>query len=356
MQTGIADDVLRGREPKLGTITVGRGVAATSRKGGTYSRPRRESTLVFHTDDPQVATAVQTALGGSVYTDSPTWGFDVVTDADEVDVDLLPGGFRQALELWRAAECARRCDGVTMRTLDGKPTDRPCLCEQEMDSGADRSCTPSTVLPVLVRLDVERWGVWQVRSNAWGTADHLKGTIRMLSALGITGGRVPAVLRVATRKVRDTSGQVHEVPELTAVVAASADTVEAIAAGPAALTSGDDARARAVLMGDWQTVLARAQRIGGLVERLRDDFRQAYAGRTPDELSVPELRDWLAIARATVEDAEASAPVIPVCPACEGGTVEVDGTDRRCVKCGQEWTVDEPTSTDSDDAPEPVSA
>ena len=338
----IHDDVLRGREPKLGTITVGRGVAATSKKGATYSRPRRESTLVFHTDDGEVATAVQTALGGSVFTDSPTWGFDVVTDAAEATVDLLPGGFRQALELWRAAECARRCDGVTMRTLDGAPADRPCLCEVEIEAGKERSCTPTTVMPVLLALDVARFGVWQVRSNAWGTADNLKGTMRMLTALGVSGGRVPAVLRVALRKVRDQSGQVHEVPELTAVVAASGDTVEQLAAGPAALTSGDDDRALAVLMGDWQTVLARARRLGGgLVDQLREDYRQAYGGRGPEELEPGELRDWLAIARATVDDAEDGAVVEGVsaeCPAC-GVVVTGQPGDGplRCDACGQEW-------------------
>lgn len=310
----IDDDVLGGRIPRLGTITTGRGVESTSKAGNAYSRPTKADTLVFHTDDPEVAYAVQLRFGGDLQTDSPSWDYDVVTDTRTADVLVLPEGFRQDLELWRAAECIRRCSGVTMRTRDGRPTAEPCLCEQEISQGQERACKPSTVLPVLVDLDVERFGVWEIRSTSWGTAHAIKGTISALRLVGATQGSVPAVLSMVDRQVRDASRQVRDIVELHLTIARSHRSLSELASRAAAaidapplgeLPAGDDAD-RLELMQAWSDLQSRAHRLG-LREILADEWRSLFGSEPRREfadLTVDELRGWVDVVRSEVTSAE----------------------------------------------------
>jgi hypothetical protein len=299
----IDDGVLAGRIPRLGTITTGHGVEATSRQGRPYSRPTRAATLVFHTDDPEVANAVQVAFGGDVLTDSPTWPFDVVTDHRSVEVVALTQGFRQNLEVWRAAECVRRCDGVVMSTLNGKPTSDPCACQPEIDQGAERACKPSTILPVTVDLDVERLGVWEVRSNAWGTAAALKGSMQALTMVGASG-TVGAILHMVARTVRDAQGKPHDVEELHLTIAASADTLKG-GVGPA-LPAAEPADRRGQLLVVWSDLQARAHK-AGLREYLLQAWKaRGWDGRHVEDLDDDELDGWCQTAAAAVD--EPSAP------------------------------------------------
>ena len=311
----IDDDVVRARIPRLGTITTGRGQEATSRQGRAYARPTRAETLVFHTDDPELANAVQVKLGGDVLRDSPTWSYDVVTDAREAEVLILPTGFRQHLELWRAAECIRRCDGRQMSTLNGRPTAQPCACDDELAQGRERACKPTTILPSILDLDVERFGVWEIRSGSWGTAAAIKGTMTALQMVGATGGTVPAILSMVDRQVRDTERRVHDVVELHVTIAQSHRTLEALASRAAEaigtpptgeLPAGDEHR-RLELMQQWSDLQARAHRLG-LREQLADDWRQMF-GTEPrrdfGDLSVDELAGWVELVAGTVDDHEA---------------------------------------------------
>ena len=310
----IDDDVVRARIPRLGTITTGRGVEAASRKGNTYARPTKASTLVFHTDDREVAEAVHARLGGEIVEDSPTWSVDVVTAVREVELVILPHGFRQALELWRAAECLRRCDGRTMQTENGRPVSAPCICDREMEQGRDRACKPVTILPALVELDVERFGVWEVRSNSWGTAASIKGTISALQMVGAALGSVPAVLSMVDRTVRDSENRVREVVELQCAIAKSHRSLTELASqaqhaiGTPALgelPAGDEGT-RLELMQQWSDLQARAHRLG-LRETLANDWREMFGSeprRDFADLSVDELRAWVELVRGTVDDAE----------------------------------------------------
>ena len=206
----IDDEILAGRLPRLGSITTGRGVETTSKAGHQYAQPTRSETLVLHTDDGEIANAVQMRLGGDIRTESPNWQYDVVTDTRDVELMVLPAGWRQALEKWKAAQVERRCDGVQTSVLDGRPVQSPCLCEQEMARGQERACTPHTILPALLELDVERFGVWEIRSTGWGSASNLKGAMRALAMVGITSGSVPARLSMVDRITRDHDDRVRE--------------------------------------------------------------------------------------------------------------------------------------------------
>ena len=304
--------ILRPRIPRLGTITTGYGETRQARSGRDTVTPRRSDTLVLHTNDEAAADAALAAYGGEIRHDSPTWAFDVVTNRRDLDVVVLRQGVRQHLELWRTAVCARRCDGVTMSLLDGRPTDDPCLCEREMATGKpDRDCSPHTVVPALLDLDVDRLGIWEIRSTSWGTAAAVAGTLSALTLTGITSGSFPAVVAMSDRTVRDASGKVREVTELTLTVAARVDRLAEIAAQaadeigttPAALPDGDDGR-RFALMTEWSELQPRAHGLG-LRERLADDWRQMVGGgREFGELTLDELDAWLVLVRATVADAE----------------------------------------------------
>lgn len=285
----INDDVMPGRIPRLGTVTTGRGTEATSKRGATYSQPTRSRTLVFHTNDGEVADSVQRRLGGSVHTDSPTWGYDVETDSRTVDVQVYPAGFRQALELWRAGECLRRCDGVTM----SRPAGQACACAAEIEQGQDRACAPSTILPVLVDLPVDRLGLWEVRSSSWGTAANMKGTIRVLAMLGVATEAVPCRLEMVDRTVRDPQGEARDVVEFALTITQSH-------ANLAALTSGDPGRDeipasvdRQAAAEEWEQLRPRITELG-LRDVLAERWRTVHgSGTTFADLSDEAFREWV---------------------------------------------------------------
>lgn len=301
----IDDDVLAGRPPTLGTITTGYGQAAESQAGATYSRPTRSDTLVFHTNDRDVAAAVYDRYGGEVRQDSPHWEHDVVTAVREVDLQILPAGWRQALVLYRTADCVRKCDGVTMTILQGQRVSQPCMCEGEMARGAERQCDPSTVLPALIDdLDVERFGFWEIRSTGWGSARNLKGAVVSLAMIGIRDGRVPARLSMVDRKVRDPDDRVREVVDLSLTISASLDTLASVAPG---LGAGDDTPpaievSRDRLLEDWSGLQAEAH-ARGLTDTLADRFAERYpeGGAPVADLPLGELAAWVEIAGRTLE-------------------------------------------------------
>ena len=307
----IADEVLAGRLPRLGSITTGRGVETESRGGKMYSKPTRADTLVLHTDDDEVAAAAHLKFGGDILDDSPNWQHDVVTGVRSLDLMVLVAGWRQALESWRAAECVRRCDGIRMSMQSGKPTDQPCACEPEIDRGQERTCTPHTILPALLDLDVERWGVWEIRSTGWGSASNLKGTVRALAMIGIHSGSVPARLSMVDRTTRDSSGQVREVTDLALTIATSQTGLAELATqaatlpstAPAALPSGE-AETRLRAMERWSDLQGRAHRLG-LRDTMLASWREQFGkGRSFDDLDIGELTTWTDEVGTLVRDAE----------------------------------------------------
>ena len=295
----IDDEILAPRIPRLGTITTGYGVEATSKAGNAYSRPTRADAFVFHTNDPEVANAVQMALGGDLSTDSPTWGYDVVTDARRLEVDLLPAGIRQALEQWRSAQVARRCDGVTMSTLDGKRVSQSCVCAAEIERGQERACDPHTTMPLLVDLDLERFGVWEVKSTAWGTARNVKGVRDALMMAGVHSGRVPAIVTMVDRDVRDAQNKVHTVAEIEIGIASSMQSLASLSSGAPALVGTPD-RAGEIGPGTARDEnLARLKSLRdeardlGLRERLGQDWGDLHGDAVPSEVSDEALSDWV---------------------------------------------------------------
>lgn len=286
----IADTVLSGRIPRIGTITTGRGVEASSKAGKQYSRPSRADTLVFHCDDEDVANSVQAKFGGQVVTSSMTWAYDVVTDATRVEVQMLPAGFRQSLELWSAASCLRRCDGVTMSTFNGQPSDVPCACEA---AGGYRDCKPHTTLPVLVDIDVERFGVWEVKSTGWQTAANLKGTVQALALTGRNVATVPGVIEMKPRLVKDAKGETHNINELLAHIAVSNDSLAALPSVPSVAIGAGVPQA----VSEWEELKEYAEAVGE-VEALREKFGEMFGDLRMNELSESDMNVWVDFARS----------------------------------------------------------
>jgi len=298
----IADTVLPGRLPRIGTISTGYGKAATSQKGSEYSQPNRAKTLVLHTNDADAAAAAVAEFGGAVLEDSPTWAYDVVTAVREFRVWVMMSGFRQHLELWRAGSCERRCDGVTMSMVAGNRETGPCLCADQ----PERACSPTTVLPVLLDLDLDRVATWEVRSTGWGTAANVKGTMQSLSG---ASGMVPCILGMKDRDTRDRSGQVRAVTDMTLIPALS---LAALTAGPrqieapatdAELVAGADRDDERVgLLAEWAQL--RPMIDDGLRDVLADDWRKAgFDTGAIEELTTGQLRGWLDTVRARLPSA-----------------------------------------------------
>lgn len=336
----IGDDTLGPNIVRLGTITCGRTTERERDDGSTYRAPAKAETLVFHTDDLALATALVDAYGGTVYEDSPNWRYDVVTDTTEVEVEILASGFRQWLEAWATASCLRRCDGTTMVTRDGNATSEPCLCAAELAAGADRTCKPHTTLPVLIDLPVDRFGVWECRSTSWGAARSIKGTISTLDLIGATGRLSRGILRAEEAITRDPQNRVRRHYELSLAIAESRAALEAgMASGARSLPSAGEDRpelpagtdpVRAALVDAWSSLVVRAKATDGGYEQLRADW-DGYRGdaENPADLDVDRFREWIDLARATVEDYEASRTGETVPPAADRtvpkGEVPADG-------------------------------
>jgi hypothetical protein len=302
----IRDEVVYARVPRLGTITTGYGQERQAKSGATVPLPRRSDTLVVHTQDATLAEAAQATYGGKVVTDSPSWSFDVVTDVRELHATMVRVLFRQALELWKRGECARRCDGVETSTIDGRPNVRPCVCSAEMARGADRACKPHTVMPVLLDLPAERFGVWEVRTSGWRSASALKGTLAVVKMLG-DPPLVPVVVRMDTGQSRTNRGQVVDVTEITAVVAqAPPDLAQLVAASRPELTAGGDDEGRAVLLERWEVALDRADRaaeLGTTEPRDQIDALVARLGRPLSSLTVDQLEQTVLAVEAFLDTA-----------------------------------------------------
>lgn len=302
----IRDEVVYARVPRLGTITTGYGQERQARSGATVPQPIRSDTLVFHTQDASLAEAAHATYGGRIVTDSPSWAFDVVTEVREIDATLVRVLFRQALEHWKRGECARRCDGVETSTIDGRPNVRPCVCSAEIARGADRLCKPHTIMPVLLNLPAERFGVWEVRTAGWRSASALKGTLAVVKMLG-DPPLVPVVVRMDTGQGRTAQGKVVDVTEITAVVAQSPpDLAQLAAAARPELPGGRDDEGRAVLMERWEVALDRADRaadLGTTEPRDQIDALVGKLGRPIVSLSTDQLEQTVLAVEAFLDTA-----------------------------------------------------
>jgi hypothetical protein len=230
---------LQRRIAEAGRIRLGAQVGE-----GERSHPTRLETFRFTSPDRRRLEAVARRYGGEVRPWQAPAGsqWEVISQTTELEVIVPPAelAFSQWYELWSAAGCKRRCDGVTEQISDG-----PCLCDP-----AARECDIHTRLSVLLR-DIPGLGVWRLETQGWYAATELSGAVEVLRAIaGETGRLIPARLRLEERQVvrPDKSGRPTtrrfvvpvldvDVPldRLLAAVATDSHPLAALQAAPAAL-------------------------------------------------------------------------------------------------------------------------
>lgn len=188
----------RGRE--LGRLRIG----ATVTKDGK-SRPVKLDAFRFTTPNRRTADAVADLFGGTVEAWEAGSGraeWEVVTTATDLPVAIPPGEpLTQWNELYSAAGCIRRCDGVT-ETLSGSA----CLCPA---AGPDRlelaqrggACKPTSRLSVVLP-DLPGLGVWLYRTTGYYAAVELGATADLLHRAAVAGVMLPARLRLEQREIR----------------------------------------------------------------------------------------------------------------------------------------------------------
>lgn len=194
----ILDMQMRLRE--LGRIRTGIQVAAKDGK----RRPSKLETFRLTSASLELMEAAAACYGGTVTPwESPSGReYEVVTKVDALPIVIPPGEtFSQWYEMWTAAGCARRCDGVT-NVID----DQPCACPAdpaERREAAARitptACKPTTRLNVILP-DLPDLGVFRLESHGFYAAVELAGAARFLAIASSSGLNIPARLRLDQRE------------------------------------------------------------------------------------------------------------------------------------------------------------
>lgn len=191
------------RLPEQGRIRTG--VKKKSQGGKEY--PSKLDTFRFTSHDEAAIRALAEKHGGTPqpWKDAPTAGqWEVITKASAISVALTADPLTQWYELWGAAGCTRRCDGLTLpqprQTPDGvELVDAPCICNAYFEEHGTlpperEACKPTTRLTVVVR-DAPFGGGWRLESHGYIAATELRDMVAMIQGLeGGQPGLLPAVL------------------------------------------------------------------------------------------------------------------------------------------------------------------
>lgn len=131
---------------------------------------------------------------------SPVNQFEVITQATEVPVWVLPGGLSVNYEMWSGGGCVRRCDGVecetSMRSYDAdyEPVMVPCICSRD----GKLACRPYTRMSVVIP-SIRFGGSWRLESKGWNAAEELPAMADMIKQLQTTG-TLRGLLRLERRQ------------------------------------------------------------------------------------------------------------------------------------------------------------
>lgn len=119
---------------------------------------------------------------------NPPDQFELISNANEIDVYLLPDGISTSYELWTGGGIQRRCDGnmvevpVKVGQNDYEMQPHPCLCKIEGSRQCDVKTRMNVILPqVAVR------GAWLLETKSWNATQELPGMHDLISALGARG-------------------------------------------------------------------------------------------------------------------------------------------------------------------------
>lgn len=252
------------RAATIGRIRIGQLIpGGTNEDGTTKYRPAKLGTFRLTTSSEHAARAVAELLGGAVepWPEAKTAGqLQVITEQSVLPITIPPGPpdtvVSQWYELWTAAGCARRCDGVT-ETLSGEK----CLCPADQLLRAEqakrgRACRMTTRVNVLIP-DLPGLGTWMCTTHGYYSASELGGTAEVLAQAAARGLLMPANLRIDQREVRKPGEKPKQFPvialevlstlrQITHAVEAGSSMAAALPPAPtpvAAIESGQPAPA-----------------------------------------------------------------------------------------------------------------
>jgi hypothetical protein len=287
---------LQQRFLELGRIRTGIQVDF-EKDGKAKSRPEKLDTFRLTSPNRALLEAAIEAYGQA---EIRPWGnqWEVITPAKSFDILVPPGQtLSQWNELWTAAGCLRRCDGVT-NAIDNTP----CACPKDPAARREAAsariptaCKPVTRLSVILTA-LPGIGVWRLDSHGYYAAVELAGAARILSRATAAGYIIPARLRLEQREKRIPGRPTNHyaVPVIDLVETRIADLLPEAAmrrpelltgSGPALLGAGrpalpstpppasSDLRAPAVLVDDDlvdESILADPGEPPSLLELLRE--------------------------------------------------------------------------------------
>lgn len=128
---------------------------------------------------------------------SPPNQWEVVTDADTINVWLPPGAYNVSYELWGGGGVERRCDGATCLRFGREPV--PCMCDGAPDGAV--TCRPTSRVSVILP-DIAFGGVWRLETKSWNFAHEAPGMIAAISEMQAQGlARVSLILSKRQQKV-----------------------------------------------------------------------------------------------------------------------------------------------------------
>lgn len=261
---------------ELGRIRLGQQVEY-QKNGRTMHRPEKLKTFRLTSASRAYVDAAAEAYGGTVREwDSPRGReYEIVIESPTLDVLVPPGdAVAQAFEMWTAAGCIRRCDGIRQET------GAACACPSEASErtalaakSPPEACKPTTRLWVILPL-LPDLGRWRLEAHGYYAAVELAGMAEIASMATSRGIMLPARLRIDQRRrkipgqgTRDYIVPVLELPETNfgqLVASGHIPTTNAqldtgIAPARAQLGSGQPARVGRPALGPAPTLPSEAQ-------------------------------------------------------------------------------------------------
>lgn len=146
---------------------------------------------------------------------NPSNQFEVITNADEINVVVSPTSFDLGYELWAASGRVRRCDGETCDAVTWQNRNQysetvPCICNQQQLL----ECKPKTRLSVIIP-NISFAGTWRYESSGMTTAATLPTMMQLIGQLQASGqGLVPVKMALVDQEINKGGARKFKIVQL----------------------------------------------------------------------------------------------------------------------------------------------